>query len=227
MKTIASVLVLIVAGVAWAGAPASQPEIPVVKVQTLAEAAAEAASRPSKATSQLQKPAASQLSVSTAKFLGGQDQWAQCRVMYVDLNFAGDGTIIRVQGSGACVVRLVSGHGKEEKRYLLTLSPQECLALRKVLLDADFMNIPPPREGKPLLGEHCPRITLRNADGNTQRQEKWSNDVQESFDKVQAALLDLVKKTNGLEADYEGQYQRDWTPASSPASGPATKPAKE
>ena len=226
MKPIASVLVLIVVGVAWAGDPASQPGIPVVKVQTLAEAAAEAASRPSKATSQ-QAPAASQPSVSTAMFLGGQDQWAQSRVTYVDLSFAGDGTIIRVEGSGSCVVRLITGHGKQEKRFIFKLSAEESLALRKVLLDADFMSIPPPRAGKPLLGEHCPRITLRNADGNTQRQEKWSNDVQESFDKVQAALLDLVKKTNGLEADYEGQYQRDWTPTSAPASGPATKPANE
>lgn len=163
---------------------------------------------------------------ATAKFLGTQDQWARCRVTAVDQNFFNDGTIVRVDGSGPCVVRIIAGHGQQEKRFVFKLSPQESLALRTILLDADFVAIPPPANRKGTMGEHMPRITLRNADGNTCKQMKWSNDVQESFDKAYGALFDLQKKTADLKADYEGPYQADWTPTSAPATGPAAKPVE-
>ncbi len=158
---------------------------------------------------------------ATARFLGAQDQWARCGATAVDQNFFNDGTIIRVDGSGPCIVRIITGKGQQEKRFVFKLSVEESLALRKVFIDADFVAIPPSQDRKATMGEHRPRITLRNADGNTCRQMKWSNDAQESFDKVYGALFGLQKKAEGLTTDYEGKYQPDWTPTSAPVSQPA------
>lgn len=161
---------------------------------------------------------ASQQANTTAKFLGPEDQWNRCGITLADVHLLWGGTAIYLQGSGQCVVRIIKK--REEKRFNLNLWSEEGMALRKLLVEADFLTIQiKDRMGVP--DEARPTITLQNAEGRTHKQMKWANDKMEPFDRVYGALLDLRKKTDCLKADYGGTYQSDWRPSAPPASQPA------
>ncbi len=157
---------------------------------------------------------------ATEVFLGREQDWSRCGVSVDDIHALFGGTAIYLEGSGACLVRIVAR--ADEQRFSLTLAPRESLALRRACIDADLLTVP--SKGRPgAADEASPTIVLRNADGQLQKRAKWANDKVARFDQVYDALLALRKKTKGLKPEYAGPRQHNWRPPAPPALAAGTK----
>jgi hypothetical protein len=145
----------------------------------------------------------------TGNFLGPADQWPRCGLELQDVHPLFGGEAVLVEGSGACVIRVVR-KGQEE-RYSLKLASDEALSLWKLCIGNDLLGVEvPQRVG--VMDEARPEITLRNAAGQTRSVVKWARQKVQGFDSVYEALLKLVDKTETLKPGYEGKYEPGWKP---------------
>ncbi len=92
-----------------------------------------------------------------------------------------------------------------ERRYEFTLEMAAWQRLLSVFLENDFVTIQPPdRPGIP--DEAHPTITLTNAAGEARACSKWAGVVDDHFDQVYAAMMELETATQHLEPIYNGPF---------------------
>lgn len=150
---------------------------------------------------------------ATATFLGPLSDWPKCKIALHDTQGLFGGRDVRVNGLRDCVISVVS-RGLQEKRFRVSLIPEQTYVLRKLCIDGDLAALKiKDRPGLP--DEARPEITLTNAAGETRSVAKWAGDKAPEFDAVYEALLAMVKKTEGKKPEYEGKYE------------PAEKPEKK
>jgi hypothetical protein len=160
----------------------------------------------------------------TAAFLGPDAQWPRCAVILNDIHPLWGGTAVILEGSGACVVRIVKQG--QEKRFSLALTAEEARAFRGLCIENDLSTVEPPgRSGLP--DQARPAIALRNAAGETRSVWKWDGDRVPRFDVVLEALKALAKKTEGLKPGFEGKHDRQWNAANELNKLPPAAPPRE
>ncbi len=154
--------------------------------------------------------AVAQAQTETGKFLGPERDWTRVRIELKDVHALSGGHDVAIEGSGRAVVQVVQ-QDRTEYRFFLPLDRAEALALVKLVCDQDLL-AQKPKERMGVPDEARPTIVVRNALGTTRTISKWANDALPPFDKVQAALAALVKRTEGRKVDATLRHDPSWRP---------------
>ena len=138
----------------------------------------------------------------TAKFLGPEADWSLARLRLLDPPMLDTGCEVAVTGTGSLSVRLLQG--ENERRFALAATNEEALALVKLVVENDLAAVKI-RDKAGIPDEHRMLLELENALGQRVALHRWASDKVPSFEKVEGALRELVKKTEGKEPVFSGK----------------------
>lgn len=120
-----------------------------------------------------------------------------------------------LHGNGEGVVQVVTFRqippGFSEKRYRITLPPEEMAHLAQVIEIHSFFHISL-KERPGLPNEARPTISVRLTSGKSLSLSKWFRDKQPDFDALYQILIDVARSVQGETPVYDGEYDRSWVP---------------
>jgi hypothetical protein len=141
---------------------------------------------------------------ATRAFLGDEAEWARARIELNDLQALWGGRLIRVDGAGNALVRIVQP-GLMEFRYEFGVSPAEWTQLLESFLANDFLSIvPEERPGIP--DEARPQLVLVNARGQEKSVAKWAGVQERRFEAIYQTVGQLQERIDHLEPIWHGPY---------------------